>query len=158
SCIDEYQPKGPTETDLVHDLADTGWRLKRIPLLEAALLNCADIADPHHALATLSLHDTRLWRKYHKTVSLLRELQSERRQTERHELKRACGLLEMQKYKGLPWEPAEDGFVFSKEQLEAHSQLLMRHREALRYEYVYFDMDPGFRQAALNQSPATVGH
>src|SRR5215471_14919763 len=41
SLLDEYQPKGPTEQDLVHDLAGTGWRLKRIPLLEAALLNCA---------------------------------------------------------------------------------------------------------------------
>src|SRR5215472_16955762 len=47
ALLDEYQPKTPTETDLVNDLAGTGWRLKRIPLLEAALLTCADIPDPH---------------------------------------------------------------------------------------------------------------
>src|SRR5215471_8902265 len=28
ALLDEYQPKGPTEQDLVDDLAGTGWRLK----------------------------------------------------------------------------------------------------------------------------------
>src|SRR5262245_4797418 len=72
SFMDEYPPKGPTEPDLVNALADTGWRLKRIPLLEAALLARAenppneqaaiefDIVDAHEALVKLSLHDTRL--------------------------------------------------------------------------------------------------
>jgi hypothetical protein len=36
--LDEYQPATPTETQLVHELADTSWRLNRIPLLEADLL------------------------------------------------------------------------------------------------------------------------
>src|SRR5690349_20476397 len=160
SLIDEYQPKTPTETDLVNHLADAGCRLKRIPLLEAALLTRAenppseeaaiefDIVDAHRAIATLSLHDTRLWRKFHKTVDLLRDLQAERRQTERRDLKRACGILEMHKYKGLPWDPAQDGFVFSKDQLEAHSDSLMRHNEARHFEHVFFEMYPPAKRAA----------
>src|SRR5271156_546688 len=35
--VDEYKPGTPTETQLVHELADTSWRLRRIPLLEADL-------------------------------------------------------------------------------------------------------------------------
>src|SRR5580700_8268317 len=38
---DEYQPATPTESQLVQELADTSWRLNRIPLLEAEVLNRA---------------------------------------------------------------------------------------------------------------------
>src|SRR6202049_3685212 len=63
--LDEYQPATPTETQLTHELANTAWRLNRIPLLEAQLLTRAanppteqaaiafDIVDAHRALATL---------------------------------------------------------------------------------------------------------
>jgi hypothetical protein len=37
--LDEYAPATPPETQLVHEIADTAWRLNRIPLLEAALLS-----------------------------------------------------------------------------------------------------------------------
>src|SRR5271166_3304627 len=40
--LDEYQPANPTETHLVHELADTAWRLRRIPLLEARLISGHD--------------------------------------------------------------------------------------------------------------------
>ncbi|HEV8038174.1 MAG TPA: hypothetical protein VGP62_04865, partial [Bryobacteraceae bacterium] len=33
--LDEFRPATPTETQLVHELADTSWRLHRFPLLEA---------------------------------------------------------------------------------------------------------------------------
>ena len=39
--FDEYQPATPTETQLTQELADTAWRLNRIPLLEASLLDRA---------------------------------------------------------------------------------------------------------------------
>src|SRR6266481_348603 len=38
SFVAEYQPKGATENFLVQDLADTTWRLNRIPALETNLL------------------------------------------------------------------------------------------------------------------------
>ena len=37
--FDEYQPATPTESQLVQELADTSWRLNRIPALEAALFS-----------------------------------------------------------------------------------------------------------------------
>src|SRR5271154_4703280 len=39
--FDEYQPATPTESQLVQELADTSWRLNRIPLLEAEVLSRA---------------------------------------------------------------------------------------------------------------------
>ncbi len=47
--FDEYQPATPTETQLTQELADTAWRLNRVPLLEAALLDRA--ANPPSAQA-----------------------------------------------------------------------------------------------------------
>jgi hypothetical protein len=112
--FDEYQPATPTETQLTQEIADTSWRLNRIPLLEADLLS----QDPNPQtliprLATLGLHYTRLSRQFQKAVDHLREIQSERRHDQERDLKNAAALLELHKHKGIPWEPADHGFVFS---------------------------------------------
>jgi hypothetical protein len=163
--FDEYKPATPTETQLTQELADTAWRLNRIPSLEAALLDRAanppteqaridfDIVDAHRALATLGLHYQRLSRQFQKAVDHLREIQSERRREQEREIKRAAALLELHKRKGIPYDPAQDGFVFSKEEIEAHAQRLMRLNESRQIEYVLFQMQPpSQRQAARTAS------
>ena len=67
----EYNPKTPTETQLVHELADTAWRLNRVPLLEADVLSRAapspeSPAPAVAALATLGLHGQRLSRQFQR--------------------------------------------------------------------------------------------
>jgi hypothetical protein len=158
--FDEYQPATRTETQLTQELADTAWRINRVPLLEAALLDRAanppsdqaridfDIVDAHRALATLGLHFTRLSRQFQKSLGQLREIQAERRLQHERELKRAAALLELHKHKGLPFDPAQDGFVFSKDQIEAHSERLMRRNESRQFEYVLFQMQPPARREA----------
>jgi hypothetical protein len=71
--LDEYAPATPTETQLVHEIADTAWRLNRIPFLEAELLS----QDPNPQslipqLATLGLHGSRLSRQFQKAIDQLR--------------------------------------------------------------------------------------
>jgi hypothetical protein len=155
--FDEYQPATPTETQLTQELVDTAWRINRIPALEAALLDRAanpptdqaaidfDIVDAHRALATLGMHYQRLSRQFQKTVENLREIQFERRREQERELKRAAALLELHKHKGTDYEPAQDGFVFSKDQVEAFSQRLMRLNESRHIEHVLFQMQPPVR-------------
>jgi hypothetical protein len=104
----EYDPKTPTETQLVYELADTAWRLNRVPLLEADVLSSAapspeSPAPAIAALATLGLRD-------------------------------AASVFEFQKHKGLPYDPAEDGFVFSKTEVEAFAQRAKRLNEAWKVE------------------------
>jgi hypothetical protein len=152
--FDEYEPATPTESQLTQELADTAWRLNRIPTLEAALLDRAanppteqaaidfDIVDAHRALATLGLHYTRLSRQFQKTVNQLREIQSESAERKRRDLKDAAALLEFHKHKGLPWQPADHGFVFSKEQVEAFSERLIRLNQSRHIEHVRFYMQP----------------
>ena len=147
---DEHQPATATETHLVQELADTSWRLKRIPVLEADLLSRAlsptpspeppafDIVDAHRLLASLGLHATRLSRQFHKTLEQLREIQLDRHERQRRDLKDAAAMLEHHKHKGIPWEPADDGFVFSKEQVERAAQRMTRQKEAGHIEHVRF--------------------
>jgi hypothetical protein len=132
--FDEYKPATPTESHLTQQLADTAWRLNRIPLLESDLFSqnpSPQTLIPQ--LATLGLHGSRLSRQFQKALDQLREIQAERRIQHERDLKRAAALLELHKHKGLPYDPIQDGFVFSKLEIEAFSQRLMRLNQSSPY-------------------------
>jgi hypothetical protein len=160
--FDEYHPTTPTETQLTQELADTAWRINRIPSLEATLLDRAanppteqalidfDIVDAHRVLATLGLHYQRLSRQFQKTVDHLREIQSERRRQEKRDLEHAAAIMELHKRKGIPYDLAQDGFVFSKDQVAAFAQRLIRLNESRHIEHVLFHMQPAARAAAAS--------
>ena len=125
--LDEHKPATPTETQLVHEIANTAWRLNRIPFLEAELLS--QDANPQSQiplLASLGLHGSRLSRQFQKAVEQLRDIQEERRRLERRQLNEAAELFIRHQRKGLSsepaglpaWAPADAGFVLSKEQVE----------------------------------------
>ncbi len=147
--LDEYAPANATETQLVHEIANTAWRLNRIPFLEADLLSqnpSPQALIPQ--LATLGLHGARLSRQFQKAVDQLRDIQDERRRLERRLLNEAAELLIRHQRKGLHSDPAglfpeqahgrpvplcavkHAGFVFSKEQIERHAQHLIRQNPA----------------------------
>ncbi len=171
----EYQPATPTETHLVQELADTSWRLNRIPLLEAQLLSPAPSPEPPAPqfsapspeppapqfsapspeppvplpLSRLGLHGARLSRQFQNTLLQLRDLQAERRQQERRDLRDAADLLELHKHKGIPWQPSDHGFVFSKECVEQHAERLMRQNEACHIGAVRFQISPQYARPYL---------
>jgi len=152
--LDEYQPATATETQLVQELIDTSWRLNRIPLLEADLLARAanppneqaridfDIVDAHRLIAGINLQGTRLSRQFQKALDKLREIQAERRDRERRDLRDAAALLELYKHKQQPWEPSDHGFVFTKQQVECAAERMLRQNEARHVAYVRFEMAP----------------
>ena len=147
--LDEYAPATPTETQLVHEIANTAWRLNRIPLLETELLS--QNPSPQSLipqLATLGLHGSRLSRQFQKAVEQVREIQDERRRLERRHLNEAAELLIRHHRKGLPWEPCDDGFVFSKEQVERRAQHLIRQNPA------YYAPAPRPQTASTGTGPA----
>jgi hypothetical protein len=107
---DELQPVGELETNVVQSLADTQWRLNRIPSLESGLLalgrkRCAPdlfaeekdpavravLLDAHvfdteaRALKNLSLQESRLRRQYAQLIQELEGLRAERAAQEEEE-------------------------------------------------------------------------
>ena len=101
--LEAFQPVGERETQLVQNLADTQWRLHRIPSLEAGFFALGrkryadlfeDEADPQvramlldaHILQAdakhfknLHLQESRLHRQYRQDVQELRDLQAQRK-------------------------------------------------------------------------------
>ena len=145
----EYQPANATESQLVQEIADTSWRLNRIPLLEAELF--AQAPNPESLipqLGCLSLQSSRLARQLQRTLKQLRDIQSDRRDTEKRELDRAAALLELNKHQGTEWHPADDGFVFSKEQIERFAARKMRHNASRHIAWALFELDPALREMA----------
>ena len=142
---DEYQPVGPTETHLVQTLADCVWRLNRTRALENNLLTIGltskahrENQENHHEiqnafataagleartrqLAMLSLHDSRLTRQFDKTLTLLKSLQAERQARHQADLEIAARLLQLHETETTtPYDPTQDGFVFSTREIETY--------------------------------------
>jgi hypothetical protein len=152
--FDEYQPATPTEAQLVTELVDTSWRLNRIPLLEADVLARAgapvppdqeitfDIVDAHRLISNLAIQSQRLSRQFQKCFQQLREIQAGRAERERRQLKDAAALLELHKHKGIPWEPAQHGFVFSKDDIERFALRLRHLNQSRHIEHALFYMSP----------------
>ena len=168
--LDEYQPATHTETQLVNELADTSWRLNRIPLLEADVLHRAanppnepaavvdqemtfDIVDAHRLINNLSIQSQRLSRQFQKALHHLREIQSDRRERERRDLKDAAALLELHNHKGIPFDPAGHGFVFSKDQIARFADRARCLNQARHIEYVNFHMPPANSFAKIDVPP-----
>lgn len=154
SFTDEYNPQGPTEAHLVQALADTSWRLNRVAALETNILTlgvtqpspiadappqvmdalsiAAALESQSKALANLSMHTQRLSRQFERTVALLRELQKTRQFQQKQQMDDLLDVIEMFESKGEPYNPADDGFVFSETEIDA--AILARHREELALE------------------------
>jgi len=136
--FDDLKPKDSVEEQLVQALADTAWRLNRIPGLETQLLTLGMNADSEsiddadqtapglqdkiRTLSSLSMHEHRLTRKFENTLKQLTERQANRHAREESELAKAADLLEMHREKHLPYEPAVDGFVLTNDEIATHVQ------------------------------------
>ena len=140
---DEYHPKGATEKHLVQTLADTAWRQSRASALENNVLTLGIVREPDQlteapeqvqqalsiaaslesqtrALSNLSLHSQRLTRQFEKTLALLQPLQLKRKIEENTQMHQASVLLEMHQLKEEPYDPSDDGFVFSNADFHAY--------------------------------------
>jgi hypothetical protein len=141
SFLNEYQPNGATETQLVQSLIDASWRINRVaaietnlfslgitemedriranhPEAETALAMALAFRDHTRAFAQISIYTQRLARQFERTLAQLRQIQAERRANEDRQLDQAGAVLRKHKYESLGCEPApsnspDDGFVFS---------------------------------------------
>jgi hypothetical protein len=159
SFLDEYRPQGATETQLVQSLLDTSWQLNRAaavetnlfslgitemedriranhPEAEDALAMALAFREHNRAFANIGTYRQRLTRQFERTLVLLRQIQAGRRITEERQLNQAAKILKMHKDENLPYEPAEDGFVFSNAEIETYINREERWQQATDHELV----------------------
>ena len=155
--LDEYRPKGATETQLVQSLLDTSWQLNRAsavetnlfslgitemedriranhPEAETALAMALAYREHNRAFANIGTYRQRLTRQFERTLVLLRQIQAERRANEERQLDNAAKILKMHQDENLPYQPADDGFVFSKTEIESYIGREERWQQANDHE------------------------
>jgi hypothetical protein len=138
-----HQPAGEEEQRLVQSIADSVWRMMRIPSLEFGIyalgrLEFADAfpnEDPdvrkhlieakillayQRPLNNLSIQESRLRRQREKDTAALRELQEKRARERSALLNKAATQYIAAVHKGTnhAWKPAENGFEFSIAEVE----------------------------------------
>ena len=154
SFLDEYQPKGATETQLVQSMIDSSWRINRAAAIEtnlfslgitemedripasqpdadAALAMAMAFREHARAFSQISIYSQRLARQFERALEQLRAIQEERRTREDGQLFDAATLFKVHKEDGLPYNPAEDGFVFSNEDIETYIHRSQRLDDAI---------------------------
>ncbi len=143
--VARFQPKDALEEQLVQSLGDTTWRMNRVPAIEATFLTLASehqldsvptnepraasalaLSQAFHqqsrSLANISIYEQRLARMFERTLKQLREIQGERRELERRQMIDAAQILEMHQERKIPYNPADDGFVFSTAEIATYIQ------------------------------------
>jgi hypothetical protein len=146
SFLDECQPKGAIETQLVQSLIDSSWRMNRAaavetnllslgitemedrihanhPEAEAALAMAMAFREHTRAFAQISIYGQRLARQFERTLAQLRQIQADRRKAEDCQLENAAKAMRIHKYESLAYEsapsnPTDDGSVFSTTETE----------------------------------------
>jgi len=157
SFLDEYRPQGATETQLVQSLLDTSWQLNRAaavetnlfslgisesenrirashPEAEAALNMALAYREHNRAFANIGIYRQRLAREFERTLLLLRQIQAERRENEERQLDNAAKMLKMHQDQNLPYQPSDDGFVFSRAEIESYIAREERWQQANDHE------------------------
>ncbi len=141
-----HQPAGDEERNLVQSLADTEWRLLRIPALEMSIyaLGRLELAaefaqqDPavqihlieakifltyQRQLNNLSIQESRLRRQRDRDAAALRELQQARKEQQKTLLTEAARqyIVAVHEDRHEVWEPGQNGFEFSMEEVEVRA-------------------------------------
>jgi len=88
--------------------------------------------DNDRAFVNLSIYESRIHRTIEKATKQLDELQAERKAQAKARLLEALRLRDLNKSKGLPYDPQADEFVYSSEEIEREANRRDRLREAAR--------------------------
>ena len=134
-------PKTEPEKQLALDMANTVWKLNRgntiengiyamghhdhadenqvdNSLVHAALTAAATYMERSKHLENLSRQQSRLRRDLDRSTKLYNEMQDRRRKQERIEMYDAAKIAKTHKMEELPYNPADDGFVLSKAEID----------------------------------------
>ena len=160
---DSLDAQTPVERQFAQTVADNQWRINRIRSIEDGMLGmghweaAGNIDTDHveiHAVMTaarafrdnsqafvnLSIYEQRLHRTMKEALRQLKELQTERRERRQAEMDDAIRLSKAQQMKSLPFDPAENGFVYASAEIALESGRRERLHLARIAEQSGFDL------------------
>ncbi|HEY3936462.1 MAG TPA: hypothetical protein VGL97_03490 [Bryobacteraceae bacterium] len=146
--VGDYQPATEAEQALVQSIADTEWRLLRIPSLESGIYAigrralAADFADEEDLsvraamiesqifltyrkdLGNLALQEARLRRQRAADVAELQEMQAKRERNQTDQMNAAVRYFHIAEKRGIPYDPELFGFEFTLADIQDHLGLV----------------------------------
>ena len=160
SMMSDLAPVGCMEVFLASSVAEEAWRLnyaraqcnnivalghfdsgdtyiEEHPEIQTAIIAAETTRNQAKQLELLSLYEQRIHRKFQKHYEELKKAQAERHAKRAADLDNARLLSQVAKLHNLPYDPAEDGFVFSNEEIDRHTTQHHRLRTAKRDERLY---------------------
>ncbi len=127
--IDSFNPETPMERQLANSIAEDSWRLNRARAIEdnmfalghqherreaqIALADAETFQTQAAAFDRLTIYEQRINRNLQRNMKLLRDLQTERKAEHNQALEEAKLLAQLNLMNGLPYQPEQNGFVFS---------------------------------------------
>jgi hypothetical protein len=138
----EYKPQGPTEQFMVQSLAELSWSSQQIramanniisllgtksspretgnPELDFTLAQAANASEHLKELNLLGIYEQRKQRLFNSTRRELAQIQADRKRAEKEELEEASQIRKATKMTFPSWQPAEDGFACSMDQIDRY--------------------------------------
>jgi len=161
--VDSLDPQTPVERQFAQTVADNQWRINRIRSIEDGMLAMGhfeaagnfDDGNPEihsamtaarafragsQAFVNLSIYEQRLHRTLKEALRQLKELQTERRERRKTEMDEAIRLSKTQEMKGLPYDPAADGFVYASSEIAREADRRDRLQDSLLAEKAGFNL------------------
>ena len=119
SFLDHYQPQNIEERALVQIIADCHWRIDRaVSIEEQAKCELTLERLERASLTNLTLYVSRIDRMRQKATQELQQLQAARKAEEQRQLEEAIKLARYRKMRNEPFDPQENGFVFSATEID----------------------------------------
>ena len=117
---ENHKPRTATEECIVYRMAVIQWKLIRIDHLEGqAMQKAAETGElDGKVLANFSLYQQRMNRDFQALLKTLHAEQAPRLVEHGQEWRQAVLLRDFAQRTNTPWDPADDGFVFSAELLD----------------------------------------
>ena len=149
----ELQPVGVSEEACAYQVIDNRWRLNQITATEAAIYELGrmdhaekfaayppekitamtralTVAEKQKELGLLNRYQTRLTKQVTLDLKELKELQSIRKAKELRQFQQAAALHRKAHLEKQPFNPEDFGFVWSREEIDYHSNLSALLRKA----------------------------
>jgi len=154
NLMDSLAPVGAMETFLASSVAEEAWRLNHAraqcgnivaighfdgtgdaynsehPEIHTAITAAHTVREQAKTLQLISLYEQRIRRSFEKYLEKLEKLQAQRHVQHERELEEARKFFQMAELKGLPWNPAADGFIFSHYEIARYTDRHYRRVDA----------------------------
>ncbi len=161
--IESFNPETPMEHQLANSIAEDSWRLNRARAIEnnmfalghhhehreiqIALADAETFQTQAAAFDRLTIYEQRINRNLQRNMKLLKDLQAERKAEHRQALEEAKLLAQLNLMNGLPYQPEQNGFVFS------HTEINRAIDRDNRLQAAKLAATPPAKQPATYQSP-----